>query len=126
MQINGNPLQSLYDNSVTGRDKRSDRPFSDAPKKPNDQAAYDQQDVEISDAARQAAANQQVVPVNRSESNQSNYSQNDSHQYYPSSASSEGLSSGQQRALQAYSATQQISRESEGSGEFLGGVDVFV
>ncbi len=73
---------------------------------------------QISEAARQAASQQQVVPVNAGERSQSTY------QYYPSERK-ENLTSLQQRALQAYDTNQQMSREDQASGEFLGGLDVF-
>ena len=73
---------------------------------------------QISEAARQAANQQQVVPVNAVERSQSTY------QYYPSERK-EKLTSLQQRALQAYDTSQQMSREDQVSGEFLGGLDVF-
>lgn len=73
---------------------------------------------DISEAARQAANQQQVIAVNASERNQSTY------QYYPSERK-ENLTSVQQKALQAYDTNQQMSREDQVSGEFLGGLDVF-
>jgi len=121
MRVSGSALQSVIANGVQGRDdNRLQQQTVDPARTRNDKPAPSQQDdVQISEAARQAASNQQIVSTNRSESSQSSY------QYYqPVEQSS--LPSANQRALQAYTNTQQISRETEGSGEFLGSIDLFV
>jgi hypothetical protein len=122
MRISGSPLQTLVSNSLLGRDdnRLREQPAERARNRDQQrQQSAQQADLQISEAARQAASGQQITPVNRTQASQSSY------QYYPS-VTQEGLPSSNQRALQAYNNTQQISRESEGSGEFLGGIDVFV
>ncbi|MAR91112.1 MAG: hypothetical protein CML06_09575 [Pseudomonadales bacterium] len=76
-------------------------------------------EVAISEAARQAASGQQVVAANRGESVEDRY------QYYRNTEARE-LPSFSQRALQAYSSTQQAAREAQGSGEYLSSIDLFV
>lgn len=121
MRVSGSAIQSVIANGVQGRDdNRLQQQAAEPVRARNDKPASPQQDdVQISEAARQAASYQQILPTNRSESSQSSY------QYYPSVEQS-SLPSSNQRALQAYTNTQQISRESEGSGEFLGSIDLFV
>lgn len=46
------------------------------------------------------------------------------HRYYAMPAQ-DNLPSRQQAAMQAYTSTQQMSRESQGSGEYLGSIDLF-
>ena len=128
MRISGSAIQSAVSNGLQGRDENrlieqpvdrardasqgNQRP-AQAPSSPP------QSDVQISEAARKASALQQVVPASRPEAAQTGY------QYYRPVEQST-LPSPNQRALQAYTNTQQISREAQGSGEFLGGIDLFV
>lgn len=122
MRVSGGGLQSYVSNGLSGReDPRLQQSSLDrarqqeaAPQKPPQP-----EEVQISDAARQAAATRQIVPTNRTESSQANY------QYYRPLEQAD-LPSSKQRALQAYTNTQQISREAQGSGEFLGSIDLFV
>lgn len=131
MQIVNNQLNTLISNSgasrETGRSREQDdvRGQTDirsrnaqSTQQSNNSGGTDE--VFISDAARQSLEQQEVLPANRGEPAQSSY------QYYPFPEEQEGLSTSQQKALQAYSSNQQISRETEGSGEFLGTVDTFV
>lgn len=121
MRVSGSAIQSSITNGVQGRD--DNRLQQQAVERARDQSqkpAQPQQDeVQISEAARQAVSNQQIASVNRSEAGQPRY------QYYQSIEQST-LPSSNQRALQAYTTTQQISREAQGSGEFLGSIDLFV
>lgn len=120
MRVGGSAIQTLVSNGLQGRDENrlQQQPLELAREK-EQQPQPQQSDVQISEAARQAASFQQVAPVNRSEAGQSGY------QYYRPAEQRE-LPAANQRALQAYAATQQSSREFQGSGEFLGGVDLFV
>jgi len=75
------------------------------------------QDVQISDAARRAAQQREVVATERSDKSYRGY------QVYPFPENVD-LSLSQQRAMQAYASNQQMSR-TDGSGEFLGSIDIF-
>lgn len=123
MQINSGVTTILTNTSLPSRDSnRLDEQPAERARRQNQErqpAQGQNSTVEISDAARQAASQQQVAPPTRSESNQNTY------QYYPSDRN-DNLTTSQQRALQAYGSNQQLGREAEASGEFLGGVDIFV
>lgn len=120
MRVGGSSIQSLVSNGLQGRDEnRLQQEALRAREKEQRSPQPPQPDVQISDAARQAAAYQQVVPTTRAESSQASY------QYYRP-VEQNSLPASNQRALQAYTSTQQISRETQGSGEFLGSVDLFV
>ena len=120
MRVSGG-IQSYVSTALPGReDTRLQEQSLERVREREQKAPSAQQDeVQISEAARQAATAQQIVPTNRSEASQANY------QYYRSQEQGE-LPSSKQRALQAYTNTQQISREAQGSGEFLGSIDLFV
>lgn len=125
MRISGSSIQSVASNGLQSRDENRlqeqpvERARDNITETRQNQAQPQQSDVQISEAARQASSIQQVVPTSKSAASQPSY------QYYrPVEPST--LSSSNQRALQAYSNTQQISREAQGSGEFLGGIDLFV
>ena len=121
MQISGNVSSYIGNSPLQGRDpNRPDEALERARKQKQDQPPSQEQSVNISDAARQAAQQQQVIPSNASQANQNDY------QYYPTDQR-EGLTSSQRRALQAYDSNQQLSREADATGEFLsGGIDLFV
>lgn len=78
-----------------------------------------QENVQISEAARQAASAGQALPINNSESSRPSY------QYYRA-AEQESLPNNSQKALQAYTLNRHIGAESQGTGEYLGGIDLFV
>lgn len=120
MRISGD-IQSYVSNGLQGREESrlQQQAFERARQQEQRAPSAQQEEVQISEAARQASVAQQIVPTNRSEATQSNY------QYYRPVEQGE-LPSSKQRALQAYTNTQQISREAQGSGEFLGGIDLFV
>lgn len=106
----------VFDNGrETALDRNSQTPVNEVSEDPGSGSDA----VFISDAARQSLAQQEVIPVNRGESSRPSY------QYDPFQEAS-GLSASQQKALQAYSSNQQFNRELEGSGEYLGGVDIIV
>lgn len=75
------------------------------------------QAVQLSDAARRVAQQREVVATERSDKSYRGY------QVYPF-PENVALSLSQQRALQAYTNNQQMSR-TDGSGEFLGSIDIF-
>ncbi len=114
-------IQSYASNGLQGRDdsRLQQQPVEQARERNQKPPSAQPEEVQISEAARQAANAQQIVPANRSESGQASY------QYYQPVDQTD-LPSSRQRALQAYTTTQQISRESQGSGEFLGSIDLFV
>ncbi|MBA53383.1 MAG: hypothetical protein CMK89_02920 [Pseudomonadales bacterium] len=125
MRISGD-IQSYVSNGLQGREDTrlqqqsfQEQALERARQQEQRAPSAQQEEVQISEAARQASAAQQIVPTNRSEATQSNY------QYYRPVEQDE-LPSSKQRALQAYTTTQQISREAQGSGEFLGSIDLFV
>lgn len=125
MRVSGG-LQSYVSNGLQGREdtRLQEQSFREqalerARQQEQRAPSAQQEEIQISEAARQAATAQQIVPTNRSESTQSNY------QYYRPLEQGD-LPASKQRALQAYTNTQQISREAQGSGEFLGSVDLFV
>ena len=124
MRISGD-IQSYVSNGLQGREdtrlqqQTLEQTLERARQQEQRAPSAQQEEVQISEAARQASAAQQIVPTNRSESTQANY------QYYRPVEQGE-LPSSKQRALQAYTNTQQISREAQGSGEFLGSIDLFV
>ena len=125
MQIPGNQLQPLLNNGATRDSTRigneSERTRAKFEITDDAKTSADQQsdDVQISDAARQALIQQEVIPLNRSEQSQASY------EYYPFPESN-SLPTQQQKALQVYTSNQQFSRETETNGEYLGSIDLFI
>lgn len=118
----GSPIQAYVNGSVQSQDSaRQDalRQAGREQEKARQSAASFtiDQDVQISDAARRAAQQREVVAPERSDKSARGY------QVYPFPENVD-LSMSQQRALQAYASNQQMSR-TDGSGEFLGSIDTF-
>lgn len=118
----GSPIQAYVNGSVQSQDSaRQDalRQAGREQEKARQSAASFtiDQDVQISDAARRAAQQREVVATERSDKSYRGY------QVYPFPENVD-LSLSQQRALQAYASNQQMSR-TDGSGEFLGSIDIF-
>ncbi|MGB3620106.1 hypothetical protein FT643_11475 [Ketobacter sp. MCCC 1A13808] len=74
---------------------------------------------ETSQANRQVIEQAPVVAINQNQASQH------LHRIYPASTG-EHLPPSRQTAMHTYTTTQQMSREAQGSGEFLGTIDLFV
>lgn len=118
----GSPIQAYVNGSIQSQDPLRQEQIRQTAReqeqaRQREPAFTVDPDVQISDAARRVAQQREVVATEKSDKSTRNY------QVYPF-PENVGLSTPQQRALQAYSTNQNLGR-TDGSGDFLGSVDVF-
>lgn len=122
MRINASPIQTYINGSNPGQDVQRQEQIQQAARaqekaRERERQASVGESAEVSDAARRASQQREVVATDRPAKSQRQP------QYYPFPDQS-GLSASQQKALQTYSNNQNLSR-SDTNGDFLGSVDVF-
>ena len=120
MKINSGPIQTYARTGL--RDAESQRVAS----QPLERVQRPNSEAPVETTTETSPANPQVVEQAPVVAQVTSTAVQPRHQVYSIPSSNSHLPASRQSAMQAYTSTQQMSREVFGSGEFLGSIDLFV